>query len=162
MVEKIVEFGAGPQTGLEEYAIGILEQPPAKHRVAIEFEAAPGVIGAGPITGTIRDAWVEYDGVRVTEVPEGEDFSPKVSYSADNPGDRHWGICVTMISTDGQIRNYAITGTPLFGAEHLEEGDLDVNDLGATGPMPAHDITLRFKLFGNPEKEGDPPAQSLW
>lgn len=121
-------------------------------------------IRAGPITGVIRDAWIEYGGNRVNEVPVGEYFSPKISYYADNPGACQWGICVTLIDTTGLISNYAITGTPPIGCySHLEEGDLDVNDYGATGPMPDEDITLRFKLWGNQEKEGTPPTpKSEW
>ena len=160
----VAELGDRPQSELEKYAVAVIEQLPARHRVAIEFEQAPGVIGAGPITGAIRDAWVEYDGVRVTEVPEGEYFSPKVSYYADNPGACQWGICVTVIDTANGLANYAITGTPAIGCHtHLEEGDLDVNDYGKTGPMPNRDVTLRFKLWGNQEKVGTPPyPQSEW
>jgi len=124
-----------------------LESGLAKYAVHVEVEQGIGVIGIGPITGSITRAWVEYGGEEVTEVPEGENFTVKVSYSAYNPGyaftplDPGWSTSVTVISTDGELRGYNST-------LETSANTAKVVPIGL-GPMPAHDITLRVKLWGN-------------
>lgn len=119
----------------------------AKYAVIVEAPQVAGVIGLGPITGHITRAWVEYGGQEVTEVPEGENFVVKVSYEAQNLGfratplDPAWSTSVTAISTDGEVGSYNSN-------MHMSASVSQVKAVGL-GPMPAHDITLRVKLWGN-------------
>lgn len=119
----------------------------AKYAVIVEAPQAAGVIGLGPITGHITRAWVEYGGQEVTEVPEGESFVVKVSYEAQNLGfrasplDPAWSTSVTAISTDGEVGSYNSN-------MHMSASVSQVKAIGL-GPMPAHDITMRVKLWGN-------------
>lgn len=124
-----------------------LESRLARYAVMVEVPQGGGVIGAGPITGRIIRAWVEYQGLEVTEVPEGENFVVAVDYSAANPGffptplDPAWSTSVTVISTDGEVKGY--NSTLEFSAT---ERDLIRVELG---PMPAYNITLWVKIWGN-------------
>ncbi|GAI87718.1 unnamed protein product [marine sediment metagenome] len=115
-------------------------------------------IGAGPITGSITNVVIEYQGTPVTEVPEGESFDVYVHYQANNPGAYRWGTCATMITTDGKLPNFDITGE--WGAD--ASGRMKLDDMGRPGPMPDHDITLRVRLWGNQEVVGTPPPQTEW
>lgn len=144
-LESRVKFGERIESGL------------AKH--AVNSQAA-GVIGLGPITGYIIRAWVEYEGEEVTEVPEGENFVVKASITASNPGAYTWSLSLSAISTDREIGNADSTnilpGIPFPDELHV-----------GLGPMPAHDITLRVKLWGNQELWTDPgvpdkPPESEW
>jgi len=135
MYGKAVELGDKLESGLAKYA------------VLVEVEPGIGAIGIGPITGSITRAWVEYGGKEVTEVPEGENFVVKVSYSASNPGyafsplDPGWSTSATVISTGGEVRGYNSTLETSANTAKVVPIDL--------GPMPAKDITLRVKLWGN-------------
>jgi len=119
----------------------------AKYAVHLEVEQGIGAIGIGPITGSIVKAVVEYGGNEVTEVPAGENFTVKVSYSASNPGfvltplDPGWSTSVTAISTGGEVRGYNST-------LETSANTAKVVPIGL-GPMPSKDITLRIKLWGN-------------
>ena len=136
----------------------------AKYAVHVEVEQGIGVIGIGPITGQIIKAEVEYGGQVVTEVPEGENFKVAVTYSAQNPGfvlspaDPGWLITMTAMSTDGTISGY----------EHAIITKASVSSvldrIEPLGPMPAHDITLRIKLWGNQDIAIIPPCppQADW
>lgn len=128
-----------------------IESGLARHAVNVEFSQSPGVIGLGPITGSITRAWVEYSGEEVTEVPEGEYFTVKIDFVADNPGfsirpwDPGWSTAISAISTGGEVKG--CDPTAQYAAHQAEVAEVTI------GPMPAHDITLRVKLHGN---------QDLW
>ena len=135
-----------------------LESGLAKYAVHLEVEEGIGAIGIGPITGSIIKAEVEYGGKVVTEVPEGEKFTVAVTYSASNPGfvlspaDPGWLICMTAMSTDGAISGYEhaiITKASVTSA---------LDRIEPLGPMPAKDITLRIKLWGNQDIAIVPPC----
>ena len=135
-----------------------LESGLAKYAVHVEVEQGIGAIGIGPITGSILKAVVEYAGKEVTEVPEGENFKVAVTYSASNPGyswspaDPGWLITMTAMSTDGVISGYEhalITKASVYSA---------LDRIEPLGPMPAHDITLRIKLWGNQDTVIIPPC----
>lgn len=141
-----------------------LESGLAKYAVHVEVEPGIGVIGIGPIAGQIIKAVVEYAGEEVTEVPEGENFKVAVTYSAQNPGfvlspaDPGWLITMTAMSTDGAISGYEhalITSASVSSA---------LDRIEPLGPMPAHDITLRIKLWGNQDITIIPPCppQADW
>jgi len=120
--------------------------PLAKHAVEIEFEPGEGVIGAGPITGSISKAVVKYNDQEVTEVPEGEDFKVEVTYTAKNPGyaltplDPGWSTSVTAISTGREVKGYNST-------VELTESVSRVAGIGL-GPMPSTNLSIRVKLWG--------------
>ncbi|MBA7545503.1 hypothetical protein ES705_37872 [subsurface metagenome] len=132
---------------MERVILGERIEAGAKHAVNIEHLQGVGVIGLGPITGFITRAWVEYGGEEVNEVPEGENFTLKVSFTAQNPGftwtplDPGWSTAITAISTDGKVKG----GDPTLqlGASQSETA------AASLGPMPANDITLRVQLWGN-------------
>jgi len=130
-----VKLGGGIESGL------------AKHAVNVEITRGLGVIGIGPITGSITRAWVEYGGEEVNEVPEGEYFTVKMSFVADNPGfhitplDPAWSTAITAISADREVKG--CDPTLQYAAHQAEVAAVSI------GPMPAHDITLRVKLHGN-------------
>jgi len=135
-----------------------LESGLAKYAVHLEVEEGIGAIGIGPITGSIIKAEVEYGGKVVTEVPEGEKFTVAVTYSASNPGfvlspaDPGWLICMTAMSTDGAISGYEhaiITKASVTSA---------LDRVEPLGPMPAKDVTLRIKLWGNQDIAIVPPC----
>jgi len=135
-----------------------LESGLAKYAVHLEVEQGVGAIGIGPITGSIIKAEVEYGGKVVTEVPEGEKFTVAVTYSASNPGfvlspaDPGWLICMTAMSTDGAISGYEhaiITKASVTSA---------LDRIEPLGPMPAKDISLRIKLWGNQDIAIVPPC----
>ena len=141
-----------------------LESGLAKYAVNVEVEPGIGAIGIGPITGSIIKAVVEYGGQEVTEVPEGENFKVAITYSASNPGyswspaDPGWLITMTAMSTDGTIKGYEhalITKASVYSA---------LDRIEPLGPMPAHDITLRIKLWGNQDTVIIPPSppQADW
>jgi len=130
----------------------------AKYAVHVEVEQGIGAVGIGPITGSIAKAVVEYGGQEVTEVPEGENFTVAVTYSASNPGfvlspaDPGWLITMTAMSTDGAISGYEhalITKASVSSA---------LDRIEPLGPMPAKDITLRIKLWGNQDIAIVPPC----
>ena len=152
MEGEVVKLGERVESGLAKYA------------VHVEVEEGIEAIGIGPITGSIIKAVVEYAGQEVTEVPEGENFSVAVTYSAQNPGfvlspaDPGWLICMTAMSTDGAISGYEhaiITKASVSSA---------LDRIEPLGPMPAHDITLRIKLWGNQDIAIIPPCplQADW
>ena len=135
-----------------------LESGLAKYAVHVEVEEGIGAIGIGPIAGSIIKAEVEYGGKVVTEVPEGEKFTVAVTYSASNPGfvlspaDPGWLICMTAMSTDGAISGYEhaiITKASVTSA---------LDRVEPLGPMPAKDVTLRIKLWGNQDIAIVPPC----
>jgi len=147
MEGKVMTLGNRQESGLAKYAVNI------------EHSQGVGVIGAG-ITGNIRRAWVEYGGEEVTEVPEGENFVVKASITASNPGAYTWSLSLSAVSTDREIGDADSTnilpGLPFPDELHV-----------GLGPMPAHDITLRIKLWGNQELWTDPgvpdkPPESEW
>ena len=131
----------------ERVILGERIEAGAKHAVNIEHLQGVGVIGLGPITGSISRAWVEYGGQEVTEVPEGENFTLKASIVASNPGftvtplDPGWSTAITAISTDGKVKG----GDPTLQSGAYQS---EVAAVGL-GPMPANDITLRVKLWGD-------------
>jgi len=144
---------------------GELTQQVLKHRVYIEHSQGVGVIGIGPITGNITRAWVEYDGKEVSEVPEGENFVIKVSFTASNPGfsikptDPGWSTAITAISTDGKVKGGDPTAQ--YAASQSEVAAVEL------GPMPTNDITLRVKLHGNQDLWMSPgvpdlPPENQW
>jgi len=143
MEGRVVTLGDKQEYGLAKYA------------VHVEIEQGIGVIGIGPITGSISKAVVEYGGKEVTEVPEGENFTVKVTYSASNPGfavsplDPGWSTSVTAISTGGEVRGFNST------LELSASVTNKVVPIGL-GPMPANNITLRIKLWGNQDVWGLP------
>jgi len=146
MERRVVTLGDKQDYGLAKYA------------VHLEVEQGVGAIGIGPITGSIAKAVVEYGGQEVTEVPEGENFTVAITYSASNPGfalspvDPGWLITMTAMSTDGAISGYEhalITKASVSSA---------LDRIGPLGPMPAKDITLRIKLWGNQDIAIVPPC----
>jgi len=146
MEPNVVRLGEQQEYGLAKYA------------VHLEVEEGIGAIGIGPITGSIIKAEVEYGGKVVTEVPEGEKFTVAVTYSASNPGfvlspaDPGWLICMTAMSTDGAISGYEhaiITKASVTSA---------LDRVEPLGPMPAKDVTLRIKLWGNQDIAIVPPC----
>lgn len=152
-LESGVKFGEGLESGLAKYA------------VHVEHSQGVGVIGIGPITGSITRAWVEYGGEEVTEVPEGEYFTVKASFVADNPGftvtpiDPGWSTAISAISTDGEVKG--CDPTAQYAAHQEEVAEVTI------GPMPAHDITLRVRLHGNQDLWTAPgvqdcPPESDW
>jgi len=109
----------------------------------------------GPFTVDIIDKWVEWDGKRVTEVPEGEKFKVIVKYHASNALGASilnpWSTCVTVISTDGLVKGEdhdMHTTTPV-------DIRAEIPSLGYLGyipkplVMPDHDIDLRIKVWCN-------------
>jgi len=142
-----------------------LESGLAKYAVHVEVEPGIGAIGIGPITGSITRAWVEYGGKEVTEVPEGENFEVKVSYTASNPGffpspiTRGWSTAATVISTDRVVKGR----NPELQLSSYVSDTMPVS----LGPMPAYDITLRVKLWGIQAVWGEPlvpdyPPETEW
>jgi len=122
-----------------------------KHSVSLNAIVAT----VGSFTVNIIDKWVEWDGKRVTEVPEGEEFKVIVKYHASNALGASivnpWSTCVTVISTDGSVK----------GEDHDVHTTTSV-DIEATIPplgypgyipkplvMPDHDIELRIKVWCN-------------
>ncbi|GAJ14418.1 unnamed protein product [marine sediment metagenome] len=121
------------------------------------------MIGVGPITGQIDKVEVEYGGQVVTEVPEGENFKLAITYRAQNPGVPlydYWTISMTAMSTDKTIKGYEhawIVGKSSVGPV--------IDRIEPLGPMPANDITLRVKLWGNQDyvvKLPIAPPENLW
>ena len=158
MYGKVVELGDKLESGLAKYAVH-LEVEPDIGAIGI------GAIGIGPITGSISRAWVEYGGVEVSEVPEGENFVVKASFTASNPGfsikpwDPGWSTAITAISTDGKVKGGDPTNQ--YAAYQSEVASVSL------GPMPANDITLRVKLWGNQDMWTSPgvpdlPPQADW
>ena len=136
------------KTGLEKFA------------VVVQAPKGAQVIGAGPITGSISAVRVIYQGQAVTEVPEGEYFDVEVDFTAQNPGALSWAAGATMMATNGTLPNYDVTRT-IIPSSTLS-GTMKLDSMGKPGPMPAHDITLRIKLWGNQAWTTDPPPQSEW
>ena len=133
-----------------------------RERFAVHVDLGPSdgkIIGAGPITGSINAVRIKHDGQVVTEVPQGDNFDVEVDVSAQNPGATSWAICATMITTGGQLPNYDVT-------RHYTGPTINVtmklDEMGQPGPMPANDITLRIRLFGNQDAASTPPPQSEW
>jgi hypothetical protein len=135
-----------------------------KYAVSVEFDRGVGVIGVGPITGSISKVEVEYGGQVVTQVPEGENFKLKVTYSAQNPGVGavdYWLICLTAIcTTDATLkgRENAIIGPGKTSVSNA------VDRIEPLGPMPGADITMRVRLWGNQDisNPAAKPDESLW
>jgi hypothetical protein len=127
-----------------------------KHRVAITTPK----IGAkvGPFTVNITDVWIEYQGKKVTEVPQGERFNVRVSYDAENDlwqrfPDPFWSTCATVIST---------TDPDIKRADHDMTSTKTVHhDAKMPLTMPNHDITLRIKVFCN-QSRWDMPGVPDW
>ena len=144
---------------------GELAQQAPQHNVYIEHSQGVGVIGIGPITGNITRAWVEFGGKEVAEVPEGENFVVKASFTASNPGftvkptDPGWSTAITAKSTDGKVKGGDPTAQ--YAASQSEVAAVEL------GSMPANDITLRVKLHGNQDLWTSPgvpdlPPENQW
>jgi len=160
MKEVVMDDGYNPGIAVESLLEEEAEIP--RHTVTI---MPPEVVMLGPITGSITRAWVEYGGEEVTEVPEGENFVVKVSFTANNPGfrptplDPGWSTAITAISTDGKVKGGDPTNQ--FAAYQSEVA------AASLGPMPTNDITLRVKLWGNQDMWTTPgvpdlPPQGDW
>lgn len=134
-------------------ALGVVPQvfEEALRRVDVEIQIA--ALGLG----TITDAWVEYKGNRVTEVPFGEVFDIRCSYQPGG-GDR-WLSCVT--AAGGGIENYE--DTLIYWANNTQLQQVKLDKRGAN-IMPDHDISLRFKLWGNEDENISPayPPKNQW
>ena len=109
--------------------------------------------------GAIVDKWIQYGGVRTTEVPAGEAFD--ILCEIDASGGGRWLEAVTVKSTDGSIKNYEdtlITIDPT-GLQHT----VVLGNMGAN-IMPAHDITLTIKVWGVENESVSPPypPESEW
>lgn len=123
----------------EEEEIGLT------HKVS--FQGIGQQVTQGAMTMTITDAWVEHNGGRVSEIPEGGKFDIYASYdcfwseaSFFNP----WAVAVT-VSGDG-IAN--VDRTRINADRGSGTMKLDSN-----GPniMPGKDISLTFKPWGHPD-----------
>ena len=140
--------------------MGELNTGREKFAVHVDLGPTDGkIVGAGPITGSITAVRIKHDGQEVTEVPQGDYFDVEVTVSAQNPGATSWAVCATMIASDGSLPNYDVT-------RHYTGSTINVtmklDEMGQPGPMPAKDISLRIRLFGNQDASSTPPPQSEW
>jgi len=112
-----------------------------------------------PGVSSIDDYWIEYGGVRVTQVPAGEKFDIYCKYSARNEAGGTWKVCATVIGTniaDG-IQNYQDTAS--IGNTKTETAHL--NQMG-NNIMPNKNISLRFKLWLHDDTAETHPPVEAW
>lgn len=118
-----------------------------------------------PVGSSITDAWVEYKGNRVTEVPAGDQFEIWARGVAKNPGATFWEVLFTAVSLDGSVACY--NPTDAYG-ETYTTPTVKVSANAWSGfpkppVMPNMDITLVIKLWGN-DTRGQvipPPSQCV-
>lgn len=113
-----------------------------------------------PLSMIIADAWVEYQGNRVTVVPEGMSFVAKAEYAATYPEAKitqYYSLCITVVG-DG-VANWDITR--VLGINKTPSGKMTLDNLGGN-IMPSHDITLRFRPWGHAEYKLEPPPRGEW
>lgn len=123
--------------------------------IAMRKVSLEGIGSLVPGDSTIDDVWIEYGGLRVTEVPAGEKFDIHASYRAINVAGGQWKATVT-VKGDG-IQNYE--DTCHFGIEKSHSPKLD--KMG-DNIMPDSDITLRFKLWLHDDCAQDYPPVETW
>ncbi len=111
-----------------------------------------------PGVSTIEDAWIEYGGVRITEVPVGEKFDIFATYIARNEAGtafNPWKATVTVIGND--IQNYEDTS---HSGQHGSQ-TVKLDKMG-DNIMPDNDITLRFRLWLHDDTSEDYPPIATW
>lgn len=114
-----------------------------------------------PSGSSITDAYVEYKGLRVDEVPEGERFDIYATGTGRNPGAISWEVLITVTDDDGVA---AYDTSDAYGDPYnTPRMKLDSLPPGYSLPrMPDHDITLRLKLWGNDTRGQPIPPMSEW
>lgn len=118
----------------------------------VSFEGI-GALVPGP--SEILDAWAEYGGVRVSQVPPGEKFDILVRYRATNTAGGNWKATVT--AKGNGIQNYE--DSSWFGTEKSETVKLD--KMGDNF-MPSHDLAVRLKLWLHDDVSEDYPPINEW
>lgn len=118
----------------------------------VSFEGIGDLV---PGVSTIEDAWIEYGGLRVSQVPVGEKFDIFCHFIARNEAGGQWKIAVTVIGDGIQNWEDETAGIP-FGAKRKEMEHVELKKMG-DNIMPDEDITLRLKLWLHDEIGVDPP-----
>lgn len=118
---------------------------PVTHKIS--SQGIGSRISQDGMTMTITDAWVEYGGERVTEVPDGEHFIIYASYEcfwSEGSFFDPWAVAVT-VSGDGiaNVDRTRINADRGSGTMKLDEDGVNV--------MSDKDVVLTFKPWGHPD-----------